>query len=136
MLYNRGKYERGSSMYDEDEVDIADAMKRRAAWVSKDDLAALGLERSTGLRTTDGGPESHTDQANRILREAAPMAASSLVRIAQYGETEQARLKASIEILNRVAAQGSSEDGRDPWAGVYEAVLTTQGVENYANRKA
>lgn len=120
-------------MYDEDEVDIAEAMKRRDAWVTSEDLAALGLQRATGIASKDGGYESHVDQAQRMLRENAPMAAASLVRLAQYGESETVRLRASCEILNRVQAQGAGADGREPWAEVYDAVITTTDVENYAN---
>jgi hypothetical protein len=69
-----------------------------------------------------------------MLREAAPMAAASLVRLAQNGESETVRLRASIEILNRVEAQGASADGREPWAEVYDQVLTTKDVEAFANK--
>jgi hypothetical protein len=128
------KYGRGFIMYDDDEVDIAAAMERRRAWVTDDDMKALGLERATGLKAVDdSGPESHLDQAKRMLREAAPMAAASLVRLAQNGESETVRLRASVEILNRVEQQGSAKDGREPWAEVYDQILTTQDVEKYAN---
>jgi len=120
---------------DESEVDIAAAMAKRRAWVTDSDLKALGLERATGFGQSDGatGPESHVDQAKRILRENAPMAASSLVRLAQYGESETVRLRASVEILNRVEASGGGADGREPWAEVYDQILTTADVERYAN---
>lgn len=120
-------------MYDDDEADIKAALERRRSWVTDDDIKALGLERATGLTTSDGSQESHLDQANRMLREAAPMAASSLVRLAQHGESETVRLRASIEILNRASAQGGGADGREPWAEVYDRILTTSEVEKFAN---
>lgn len=118
---------------DEEEVDIAAAMSRRRAWVTDADMRALGLERTTGLNSKDGGYESHADQAKRLLREAAPMAASSLVRLAQHGESETVRLRASVEILNRVEAAGSGTDGREPWAEVYDKILSVGDVERFAN---
>jgi hypothetical protein len=121
-------------MYDDDEVSYQKALERRNAWVSESELAALGLERATGFKSADAKPESHVEQANRMIREAAPMAAASLVKLAQNGETEQIRLKASIEILNRAAAQGTASDGREPWADVYEKVISTQGIEDFANK--
>src|SRR5690349_18291790 len=118
-------------MFDE-EADYQKALERQRAWVSDAELAALGLERATGIKSSSG-PEGHVEQANRMLREAAPMAAASLVKLAQSGESETVRLRASIEILNRVNAQGTAGDGREPWADVYEQVMTTRDVENYAN---
>lgn len=121
--------------YDDDnEVDMQEALARRAAWVTDADLQALGMERATGIKSVDG-PETHLQQAQRIIKEAAPMAASMLVRLAQYGENENVRLKASTEILNRAEQTGSGKDGREPWAEVYESVLTTKDVENFANGK-
>jgi hypothetical protein len=118
-------------MFDE-EADYKEALERQRAWVSDAELAGLGLERATGIKSTDG-PESHVEQANRMLREAAPMAAAGLVKLAQHGESETVRLRASIEILNRVNAQGAASDGREPWADVYEKVMSTQALENFAN---
>jgi hypothetical protein len=120
--------------WDED-ADYQKALERQRAWVSEDELAALGLERATGIKSSDGRAESHVEQASRMLREAAPMAAANLVRLAQNAEAETVRLKASIEILNRVAAQGAAADGREPWADVYEKVMSTQDVEDWANRR-
>jgi hypothetical protein len=117
----------------DDEADYQQALQRQKAWVSDSELAALGLERATGFKTPDGGAESPVEQANRMMREAAPMAASSLVKLAQHGESETVRLRASIEILNRAQAQGTVGDGREPWAEVYEKVLTTDGIQEYVN---
>jgi hypothetical protein len=124
-------------VYDDDEVDIQAAMERRRAWVTDDDLKALGLERATGFGQdmNTAGPESHLDQAKRMLREAAPMAAASLVRLAQHGESETVRLRAATEILNRVEQQGAKSDGREPWAEVYDKILSTQDVEAFANNR-
>jgi len=119
-------------MYDEEEVDIAAAMAKRRAWVSDEEMRSLGLERATGLHSASGS-ETYVDQARRILRENAPMAASSLVRLARYAETETVRLRASIEILNRVENAGGGTDGREPWAEVYDQVLSTTDVEKFAN---
>jgi len=120
-------------MDDELDADYRHALDRQRAWVSDRELAALGMERASGFKSVDGLPESHVDQASRMLREAAPLAASTLVRLCQNGETETVRLKAAIEILNRVQAQGTAADGREPWAEVYDQVLATTDVENFAN---
>lgn len=98
-------------------------------FVSDDDIANLGLERATGLHSKGDGPESPTDQAQRMIRENAPMAAASLLRLAQYSESDTIRLRAAIEILNRANAQGAGSDGRDPWAEVYEKTLTTADID-------
>src|SRR4051812_15095636 len=118
--------------YDGDQ-DYQEALARRRAFVTDSDLAALGLERSTGVKSADGQPESPVEQANRMMREAAPMAASTLVRLCQNGEAETVRLKASLEILNRASAQGTGSDGREPWSDVYEKVMTAEDVEKWAN---
>jgi hypothetical protein len=119
-------------MWDE-EADYKEALARQRAWVTDEELAGLKLERATGLKSVNSGPESHVEQANRMLREAAPMAAASLVKLAQSGESETVRLRASIEILNRVQAQGAAADGREPWAEVYESVVSTADIEKFAN---
>src|SRR5690349_3229802 len=107
--------------------DYLEAVARRKAWVTDNDLKALGLERATGFKTDDG-PESPVEQANRMMRENAPMAAMSLIRLAQNAEAETVRLRASVEILNRATAQGTGADGREPWADVYEKVMSTDEV--------
>lgn len=99
------------------------ALQARKSWVSESDLSSLMLERQTITQETE------IQQAQRILREAAPMAASSLVRLAQYGETETVRLRASIEILNR--SEQMTENGKEPWADFFD----TTAVEAHANQK-
>jgi hypothetical protein len=121
--------------FDDEPDGYIEKMHERRSWVTSNDLAALGLERATGIGTMDGKQESPVEQANRMMRDAAPMAAASLVKLAQHGEAETVRLRASIEILNRASAQGTGGDGREPWADVYEKVMTTDGVEQYANGK-
>jgi len=111
-------------MYDDDdEEDIKQALAKRNAWVTPAELNALNLERATGFGATDGKPESPTDQALRMLREAAPMAAASLVKLAQHSDSDTVRLRASVEILQRAQNAGTSDDGRDPWAKVYEGAF-------------
>jgi hypothetical protein len=105
-----------------DDEEYTKALERQKAWVTDDELANLNLERATGIHSANG-PESPTDQANRIMRTNAPMAAQTLVKLALNGETEQVRLKASIEILNRANAAGQGADGRDPWAKLYEETM-------------
>jgi hypothetical protein len=115
--------------------DYKKALDRQKAWVSDDELASLHLERRTGFGTIDGKPESPTDQAVRIMRENAPAAAQTLVKLALNGETEQVRLKASVEILNRAAAAGTGSDGRDPWANLYEDTLVETPTKTNGGRK-
>jgi hypothetical protein len=112
----------------DDDADYQEALARRKAWVTDEELKGLGLERATGIATSSG-PETHLEQARRILREAAPMAASSLVRLAQNAEAETVRLRASVEILNRAEQAGSGSDGREPWAEVYEKALTPAAID-------
>jgi hypothetical protein len=109
--------------------DYAKALERQKAWVTDEEIANLNLERATGVYAADNKPESPTDQANRIVRQNAPMAAQTLVKLALNGETEQVRLKASIEILNRATAAGQGSDGRDPWAKLYEDTMVDSPVK-------
>jgi hypothetical protein len=122
-------------MYDDDgeEVDLERAMARQRAWVTDDELAGMALGRATGVATPDGKPETHMEQARRMLREAAPMAAASLVRLAQNAEAETVRLRASVEILTRAEQVGSGADGREPWEEVYEKALTPDVIEKMAD---
>jgi hypothetical protein len=67
--------------------------------------------------------ESSEAQARRILSDAAPMAAMTLVNLAQYSEAPSVRLRAATEILNRTADAGQ-QDGKDPWENLYAKVVT------------
>jgi hypothetical protein len=98
------------------------ALNSHKAWVTPEELAGLQLGREV---VEDMSP---VDQARRIMLENAPMAAMSLVRLAQFGETENVRLRASIEILNR-ADQAGTVNGKEPWADLYD----TTSVEKHAN---
>jgi len=115
-------------MYDDEDEDedMAAAVARNQAWVSDDELAGLTLERASGFKSLNGQPESPVEQAARIIRDNAPLAAQTLVRLARYGESETVRMRAATEILTRAAALGTTADGRDPWDGVYEQVLVTR----------
>jgi hypothetical protein len=102
--------------------DFQKSLERSKAWVTDEELKNLLLERATGLYA-DGKAETPVDQANRIMRENAPMAAQTLVRLALNGETEQVRLKAAITILDRADKAGTSADGRNPWDALYEETI-------------
>jgi hypothetical protein len=110
--------------------DYRKALERQQAWVTDDEIKNLNLERVTGFASKDGKPEAPVDQANRIMRENAPMAAQTLVKLALRGETEQVRLKAAVEVLNRAAAAGTTADGRDPWAAFYEETAVEKASKN------
>jgi hypothetical protein len=118
--------------FDDDDV-LGDAswqaqLERRDAWVSSSDIDALTNERMAGT-FRDGDVESPQDQARRLLRDASPMAAATMIRLAQYAESESVRLRAAMEVLNRADQAGGSQDGREPWAAVYDS----SAVERYAN---
>jgi len=95
-----------------------EALKAQSAWVTDDDLAMLEMERHTGARSA-GTYESPLDQAKRMMRESAPMAAASLIKLAKNSENDSVRMRASVEILNR-AEGGVGVDGKEPWAQFYE----------------
>jgi hypothetical protein len=119
-------------MWDEEEPsdeEFQARLERNKAWVTPSELAALGLERASGFKTDNGGPESPVDQAARMMRENAPLAAMTLIKLAQKGDSETVRLRASVEILNRADAAGQGQNGGNPWDGVYEAVMVTKVQE-------
>jgi hypothetical protein len=89
------------------------------AWVSDNDLEALKMDRTVFHRD-----ETPPAMARRILAENSPAAAMSLVKLALHGESESVRLNASKEVLRLAYEQGSDGDGREPWEGVYEKVMT------------
>jgi hypothetical protein len=105
------------------EDELARANERNKAWVSPSELAALGLERATGFKSVNGEAESPVDQAARMMRENAPLAAMTLIKLAQRGDSETVRLRASVEILNRANETKGGEDNRNPWDSVYDAVM-------------
>jgi hypothetical protein len=119
-------------MWDEDEPseeEFQQRLERNKAWVTPSELAALGLERASGFKTDTGGPESPVDQAARMMRENAPLAAMTLVKLAQKGDSETVRLRASVEILNRADASKGGENGGNPWDDVYGAVMVDKAAQ-------
>jgi hypothetical protein len=118
----------------EDEDPMGDANWQQTlsnrGWVSDDDVKSLATDRLSG-RYRDGDIETPNDQAKRMLRDASPMAAATLIKLAQFSDVDSVRLRASCEILSRVDSQGASDDGREPWAGVFDA----SAVERFANEQ-
>jgi hypothetical protein len=110
--------------------DYEDQIAKRRAWVDDSDLEALMLERTSGMYK-DGDTETPVEQANRLIRDNAPMAAMTLVRLAMHSENDTVRLRSATEILNRAQQVGGGADGREPWAGVFEA--TVRDAEQFAN---
>jgi hypothetical protein len=101
-----------------DDADYQGALKRQQAWVSDEEIRELTNARITSQVVT-GRVESPVDQAKRMMREAAPMAAQSLIRLAQNSDNDSVRLRASTEILNRAEGAGTV-DGKEPWAEFFE----------------
>jgi len=118
------------------EAEFNAALERNKAWVSERELAALGLERASGFKTDTGKPESPVDQAARMMRENAPLAAMTLIKLAQRGDSETVRLRASVEILNRAASSAGGENGGNPWDDVYDKVMVSQVEETKAELEA
>jgi hypothetical protein len=101
---------------DDDRVDPYTLSK---AWVTDDDLEALKMERTVFHRD-----ETPAAMARRIISEASPAAAASLVKLALHGASEQVRLSASKHVLQLAFEQGSDGDGREPWEDMYGKVMT------------
>jgi hypothetical protein len=100
--------------------------------VSDEDLEKMKNERSfiPGL--------SEVQQARKILDEASPMAAAELVRLARHAQSETVRLRASVEILNRVGVNegaGRNDAGQEPWTDLFAKVVQQvhDSAEAYAN---
>lgn len=68
----------------------------------------MGTEINTPPGVNYGGP-SNIQQAWRRLAGGAETAAQALIDIAQYGESELARVQASQAILNRVGLQTNTD---------------------------
>lgn len=89
------------------------------AWVSDDDLESLKMD-----RTVFHQDQTPTAMARRILAENSPAAAMSLVKLALHGESESVRLNAAKHVLQLALEQGSEGDGREPWEGMYDKVMS------------
>jgi hypothetical protein len=96
-------------------------------WVSDDDIEALGLEKAVH------GDESMTALAERMLVEAAPMAARTIVHLATNpGTNDRVRLTAAQYIMDRTCGKigegNKNEDGKAVWDDVFDAVTVEQGA--------
>jgi len=95
---------------DEDYLDRTEAASRAGApggpeqslWDSDDALSSLKMER------TVQGDETPTDQTKRMLEEAGPMAAASIIHVALHSANDNTRLSAARYIVdfNREAGVG------------------------------
>jgi|SRR5262245_19353278 len=92
-----------------------------AEWVPDDALAALNLERQVN-------PERSFEQiANTILREALPIAVSSLVHLSQHAANDKTRLEAAKYIVERNLGRLSDVSNTTqtaPWDGVLADCIT------------
>ena len=77
------------------------------------------------------------DTVKRMLREAAPAAALSLIHLAQHSANESIRFKASKEILDRnlgLAGQMTSTTEKDPFRELMEGCLAATLSDNDRNQ--
>jgi hypothetical protein len=96
-------------------------------WVPDEQLKALVMER------TVHDEESQEDLSRRMLREAAPAAASSIVHAAIYGSTEKTRVDASKYVLERVLGPAGSNVGEtNPVRDLLEGLV--RDAEQHANQ--
>jgi len=81
--------------------------------------------------------EDETTQANRILREAAPMAAQAVVHIAKYARSDSLRFQAAKYVIERNLGTVNNESSTSPKSETspLEQLLgaVVKDVEDYAN---
>jgi hypothetical protein len=101
-------------------------------WVPDEALAALRMERDL---TANG--ETEEALSRRLLREAAPQAALSLIHMATHGSTERVRMDASKYVLERVLGK-VGDDAYGAASSPLESFLQnmTSAAEEHANASA
>lgn len=97
------------------------------------DLAAL-IE-SAEMERTVHPDESHIERTKRILEEAAPVAAMSIVQLSRQAANENLRYRASTYILDRVLGVEKGASGIKPvWEEVFEGVVIPDDVSSIDKR--
>lgn len=83
-----------------------------------------------GIDLTATDQSSTNDVVKRLLREAAPVAAMSLVHLAKYSTNERMRYMASTWILERnlgKIGETPTVTEKDPYMQLLEDAIKTQG---------
>jgi hypothetical protein len=94
-------------------------------WDSDEALESLKMERSVR------GDLTNTDLTKKLLEEAGPQAAMSIIHIALHGTNENTRLNAAKYVTDNLIAEGGSGAGKQGW----EALIgdTISEAEVHAN---
>jgi len=67
--------------------------------------------------------EDNRDRAIRVLEDAAPVAAMSIVQLSRQAQNENLRFRASTYILDRVLGDVKGSNGtKPPWEELFEGV--------------
>lgn len=76
--------------------------------------------------------ETDHDRAKRILDEAAPVAAMSIVQLSRLASNENLRYRASVYILDRVLGVAKDAHGTDKasWEKMLEGVTVPDDVSS------
>jgi hypothetical protein len=88
-------------------------------WLPDEAIRSLQMERSVEPSETE------EQLARRMLREATPVAAASIIHLAVHGGTERTRLDASKYVLERTMGRiGETFEGdEDPWTKLFKDIM-------------
>ena len=76
-----------------------------------------------------GVPNKTTAEIKALAVAAAPLAMATLIQLAQSGRTEQTRVAASKEILDRALGKATQPIGQDPELGQLGVLLVPHKTE-------
>ena len=76
-----------------------------------------------------GVPNKNTQQIKMLALQAAPLAMATLISLAKSGKTEQVRVAASKEILDRALGKATQPIGQDPELGQLGVLLVPHKTE-------
>lgn len=93
-------------------------------WDSDEALADLKMEQAVH------GDESHEQMAMRLLREAAPQAAMSIIYVAMHSANDNTRLAASRYIIDKSTDDGTN-GAKQTWEDMVGDVVSS--AEMFAN---
>jgi hypothetical protein len=88
-----------------------------SVWDEEDAIESLTMERSIH-------DETNEQLTKRLLEEAAPMAAQSIIHIALHDTNGNTRLRAAQYIADKVYADDSTKSGAAPWEELVGSVVS------------
>jgi hypothetical protein len=99
--------------------EYSEAAQGSDSWVPDDALAALNMERQLNPSETE------EQLARRLLREALPRSAASIIHMATHSYNERVRLDASKYVVERTMGRiGDNFEGDvNPWEKLFNDIM-------------